>query len=340
MEPQQEQPNVVEQCLAILTNILNRQTQQPTLRTRIEKEIRYLPAFEGKPGTLPAFLTSVDRVLAEYGNQAPQVYVIIYNSKILGPAKNYLETAPPATWEECKAKLKLHYKPSKDQGRITQEISTLKVSSIVDLLDKIRLIINDISECAIFSEYQNHIVNNLSSMLVLKIKEITAGALAAELYNKYSLEEIRIIINKYVGQDEFNLKFQKSNPIIKDRHPQIPNLSRPNQNFRQNRNNTGQYRQGNFNNSGQFRNNNNFNNNNSGHFRNNNFNNNNSGQFRNNNNFNNINNGQVRRNFTNNSAQRRHQPQNNNNQVQPMDVDSINNRHDVNQLGETEFFIN
>lgn len=233
MEPQQEQPNMVEQCLAALTDILSRLNQQPSFRSRIEKEIRYLQVFEGKPGTLPAFFTSVDRILAEYGNQAQQVYVIIYNTKISGPAKNYLDTAPPATWEECKAKLKLHYKPSKDQGRIMQEISTLKVSSIVDLLDKIRIIINDISECAIFSEYQNNIVNNLSSVLVLKIKEITAGALAAELYNKYSLEEMRVIINKYVGQNEYNLKFYRSNPIIKDRQPQRQNL-----NLRQNNNNT------------------------------------------------------------------------------------------------------
>lgn len=308
------QPNIVEQCLVILTEIVNRQAQPPSLRSRIEKELRYLPSFEGKPGTLPAFITSVNRALTEYGDQAPQAYTVIYNEKILGSAKNYLETSPPATWEECQAKLKLQYKPTKDQGHIMREINTLKVSSIIELMDKISILVSDIAECAIFSEYQNHIVNNLSSVLVLKIKEITAGALAAELYNKFSLGEIRPIINKYIGQDQYNLKLYKSNQVIKQN---IPGRSHQNN----------------------FRPNNNYNNY-SGQFRRNNFNNN-SGQFRQNN-FNNSNSGHYRRNFHNNNGSRQfgYNRNNNNNQVQPMEVDTISTKNEVNQLGETEFFIN
>lgn len=328
------EPNIVGQCLAMLTEILNRQTQQPSLRNRIQKDLRYLPAFEGRPGTLPAFITSVDRIMGEYGNQAMDAYTVIYNEKILGPAKNYLETAPPETWEQCKEHLKLQYKPTKDQGHIMREISLLKVSSIEDLMNKITIFVSDIAECAIFSEHQDQIVNHLSSVLVLKIKEITAGALAAELYDKFSLQEIRLIINKFSGQDLYNLKMVGTNQVIRDKYPQRQFSLKPNQNPQQNYNNGNPFRNNNFhNNSNQFRNINNTSNqsrnNNFNQVRNNNFHNN-SSQFRNNNFHNNS--GVVRRNFNNNSADSRNLPQNN----VPMEVDTINKS----QSDEREFFTN
>lgn len=328
-QPQhQPESNIMEQCLVALTELLSRQNQQPSLRVRIEKELKYLPTFEGKPGTLPTFITSVDRALAEYGNQAHQVYIIIYNEKISGSAKNYLESSPPLTWIDCKAKLKLQYKSSKDQSQIMHEISILKVSTINELLDRIRLIVDDISECAIFSEFQSHIINNLSSMLILKIKELTAGSLAAELRDKFTLEEIRIVINKYIGQDQYNLKWYRHHYNELKERPQKHNTPRQNQNFKNNHNiNPGQIRQHNYNP-------------------------NNSRQLRQN--FFNHNNGQTRQNF-NNSGQSRFNPfnnrqfnnypinrnnNNNNNQVQPMEVDTLSNTSEVNHLGEEEFFIN
>lgn len=322
-DPQAPQPNLMEQCLVALTNILNRQAQPPSLRNRIEKEIRHLPTFEGRPGTLPAFIITVDRVLTEYGQQQLEAYNVIYNEKILGPAKNYLETEPPTTWEECKVKLKLQYKATKDQGRIVQDINSLKVSSISELLDKIRNIVDDIAECAIFSEHQIAITNNLSSVLVLKIKEIAAGALAAEIYDKYSLQEIRVTLNKFIGQDHYNIKFCKTNQVI-NKPSFKQSVLRPNQdNYRQSNNQSGQHRQD-FN----YQNRNN-------HFRNQAYRNfnyqNRSDQFRNQ---------QPNRNFNRSDQFRNPQPSRNYNQVQPMDIDNISNRNDVNQLNEGEFFIN
>lgn len=339
MEPQQQQqqqqlqqqqqplqpPNRMEQCLAVLTDILSRQTQQPSLRSRIEKELRFLPAFEGKDGTLPAFITSVDRVLEEYGHQAPQAYAVIYNEKILGAAKNYLQAVPPTTWEECKAKLKLQYRPTKDQGLIMKEISMLKVSSILELSDRIRIFVNDIAECAIFSEFQNFILNNLSSVLILKIKEITAGALAAELVNKFTLEEIRVIINKYIGQDQYNLKWYKPSSDIRDRQPRQNHTSFRNT-FNRNQTNT---KQSHYNNSGQVRLNTVTNN--SIQTRHNNTNN--TGQRR-------YSSGQYRQNFANNNNGNRQVNNNNNQQVEPMEVDTLSTINEVNLLGEEEFFIN
>lgn len=344
MEPQQQQqqqqlqqqqqplqpPNRMEQCLAVLTDILSRQTQQPSLRSRIEKELRFLPAFEGKDGTLPAFITSVDRVLEEYGHQAPQAYAVIYNEKILGAAKNYLQAVPPTTWEECKAKLKLQYRPTKDQGLIMKEISMLKVSSILELSDRIRNFVNDIAECAIFSEFQNFILNNLSSVLILKIKEITAGALAAELVNKFTLEEIRVIINKYIGQDQYNLKWYKPSSDIRDRQPRQNTLRQNHTSFRNtfNRNQTNT-KQSHYNNSGQVRLNTVTNN--SIQTRHNNTNN--TGQRR-------YSSGQYRQNFANNNNGNRQVNNNNNQQVEPMEVDTLSTINEVNLLGEEEFFIN
>lgn len=315
-----DEANPMEQCLIVLTNILNRQTQ-PTLRSRIEKELRYLPNFEGRPGTLPAFINSVERALIEYGEQAPQAYNVIYNEKILGPAKNYLEASPPQTWEECKAKLKLQYKATKDQGRIVSEINTLKVSSIVELMDKIRIIVDDISECALFSDYQSEIINNLSSVLVLKIKEITAGALAAELYNKYSLEEIRSVINKYVGQDNYNLKTFSFKPFgFKDKYPQRQSNYRVDRNHFQPNNNYNSRQLRNYSNSRQFRDHN--------------------SQprqprhdYQTNNNL-----PQYQENY-NRTRQSRYQSGNSHSQ-EPMDIDATSTRNEVNQLGGSEFFIN
>lgn len=327
-------PTIMEQCLAALTDIVNRQTQQPPLRSRIEKEIRYLPAFDGQPGRLPSFITSVDRTIAEYGQQAQEVYTVIYNEKILGEAKNYLDTSPPETWDACKAKLKLQYKPAKDQGQIMREINFMKVSTIIELMDKISITVKDIAECAIFSDYQAQIVNNLSSVLVQKIKELTAGALAAELYNKFSLEDIRPTINKYVGQDCYNLKMCKSNFSKSDNYNQKQNFTKQAQNGRQyNNNNSNNFRNNSNNSLGQFQNNSN----NSGQFRNNNYNS--SGQYRG---PNQNNSWQFRRNFNNNSAQFRNMPQgrNNDNNNQPMEVDTLSVNQEVNQLSEPEFFIN
>lgn len=338
--------NPIEQCLIVLTNILNRQTQ-PTLRSRIEKDLRYLPSFEGKSGTLPAFISSVERVLTEYGNQAPQAYIVIYNEKILGPAKNYLEVSPPETWEQCKAKLKLQYKATKEQGQIVQEINTLKVSSIIELMNKIRILVEDISECAMFSDFPNEIINNLSSVLVLRIKEITAGALAAELYNKFSLEEIRPIINKYMGQDSYNLKTFSFKLVSgsKEKYSQKQNNQRMyRNNFERNNNsyNSEHFRPNDFNNDlEQMQQNSNVN---SRQFR---YHNPNSTQFQHRNSQsrqfrhdypNNSNLAQSQGNY-NRSRQSRFQPRNSNSQ-EPMDIDASSVRNEVNQLGESEFFIN
>lgn len=197
------------------------------------------------------------------------------------------------------------------------EINTLRVSTILELTNKVRNIVNDISECAIFSDFQNHIVNQLGSVLVLKIKELTAGSLAAELHNKFTVGEVRESLNTYVNQDQFNLKYPKSyNSSYRSNTSNVQNQIQR-QNFYNNNglnsnNNTGQYR-------------NQFNRNNS-------------------NNYNNANSAQYRRNFNRNdrSGQFRNTntSSNNNNRIQPMDVDTINTNPEINKNKSETFFIN
>lgn len=89
--------------------------------------------FNGEPGTLPSFIATVDQVLAEHGNQAEQVFNLIYNEKV---------TEAPATWDECKQKLKIHYRPTKDPNTTKKETNHLKVFIINQLLNKIQEIVN------------------------------------------------------------------------------------------------------------------------------------------------------------------------------------------------------
>lgn len=306
-----EQLQNIERCLMALTEIVANQNQQ-SLRATIARELKYLPTFTGEAGTLPSFIESVERTLNNYPVQAIEVYNIIYQEKIGGSAKNFLGADIPATWEECKMKLKIHYRPTRDQRSIIQEISTLKVNTISELLNKIQNIINYITEYAAFSSNQVEVITSLSCMLVLKIKEIAAGALAAELFDKFELSAIRPILYKYIGQDRYNLNtdiFPKSHKLQNNLNYQ--KNKNHNQNFeRQNR-------------PQQFMNNNNFRYNQAR---------NNSNQFRSNN--------QFRNNYNYNQFRNNTNDQNNHSRPQPMEVDNINSREEVNQIIDNEFFTN
>ena len=332
--------NILEQCITVLTNIVNRQNQPIPIRTTIEKEAQYISCFEGRSGTLPGFITAVERMMVQHGEpNVATVFEVIYNMKITGAAKNYLETSPPATWTECKAKLKLHFKPAKEQRQIVKEINGLKVSSILELVNKVRSLVNDIAECSIFDSFQAEIANQLGSILVIKIKEVTAGTLAAELHDKYRLEEIREIMNKYIDQDHFNLKFVRNNPVAQQNNNcNSRNNSSSNNNLNNNNNSNGYTYNNNRNYNGNFQNQRYHNNR---YQVNRNDNNHNSGQNRPNNNYNS---GQYRPNNNNNnqSGQRRNfsQYQNNNQPVTPMEVDTLNTRENNKVSTSEEFFIN
>lgn len=319
----------IEQCLVTLTEILNRQNSAENIRTLIEKRLKHLKPFSGEQGTLPSFIANVEQVFDEYGQVNREiVYSVVYNKKIEGAAKNFLAIESPTSWEQCVQKLKIHFRPTKDVGSILKSINYLKVHSISELLDKIQEIINYTTECATFNENGLDIANCLNSTLILKIKELTAGALAAEICDSYSLTNIRTTLFKYLGQDEYNLRSEKPHNFThKNKHTQYQNNKNNNYNQQNhlNKHNYSKQRQPDQNN---FTQNQPYRHNDSKQFRNNN--NNMSGQARNrpqNNANNNENSGQFR------SRQFR---------AEPMEVDVLSNRdrQENNQIENHEFFIN
>lgn len=207
----QPQQQAIEQCIIALTQLVTQNHQPHNRRTRIEKEIRFLPTFQGTAGTLPSFIEAVTRTLTDYGNEAELAFQIIYNTKIQGAAKNLLSVNPPATWDECKQRLRKHYKPSKDQMTITKEIGSLRVSSIKELVDKVRKLVEDITEYAAFDDNGTVSIDIFSGMLVQKLKELASGSLAYAIMTKNNLTEIRDILDSFIGQDQYNLRTNFNN---------------------------------------------------------------------------------------------------------------------------------
>lgn len=79
----------MKKCIQALTRIImNQQVQQASVnpitrqRKNIEKETRYIPTFTGKEGTLHGFIALVDQINQEYGEDADQVFSVIFNTKI------------------------------------------------------------------------------------------------------------------------------------------------------------------------------------------------------------------------------------------------------------------
>lgn len=233
--------NVMEQCMLALTSMAN--NSQTSQRTRIEREIQYLSPFDGEPGTLPAFMGAVDRILAEHPANQAEVYNIIFNNKIRGAARNVLGVNQPANWETCKVHLKQHYKASKNQLQLTKEINNIQVSSIEDLEIKVKKIVEDITEFAAFEDNGDTMLEIFSGMLVQIIKGVAAGAFAFAIMRKTNLREIRAIINEFVGQDEGNLKSKFCKTNTTQFQQNFPPNSRYNSHYRPNFQHNNQNRQ-------------------------------------------------------------------------------------------------
>ncbi|CAD7087985.1 unnamed protein product [Hermetia illucens] len=196
----------MEQCVAILTQILARQADNENQGVTIQKRIRNIVPFRGEPGTLVSFIGTIDGVVSEFGSRENEVYNIVYNEKITGAAKDFLAADFPVSWELCKQRLRSHFRPAKEWAVISKEITNIKVFTISQLVNKIQGIVNNVTECAAFSAESVEMANCLNSMLVVRIKELVAGSLAREISDLYSLESIRAVLYKYIGYDAYNLK--------------------------------------------------------------------------------------------------------------------------------------
>lgn len=207
-----EQIEMLTRCLASLTQIAaqNAAINQLTIRQRVEKDLRYVSPFEGIVKKLPSFIEAVDRVRKDYVGQEEIVFRVIYDLKIGGSAKNFLQINPPENWESCKTKLRQHYRPTKNQLMITKEISILKVNSIAELSKRLNEIVDDITEYSALSENGDTMRKIFSGMLIQRIKQLASGAFAYTVQSVTSLTEMANEIYKFIGLDEGNL-----NPYLK-----------------------------------------------------------------------------------------------------------------------------
>lgn len=144
--------NPTEACLVALTELITSNQNRGGWRNGIEREIQYLTPFDGQPGTLPAFIGAVTRILQDHPEEQNQVFSVIFNNKIRGAARNIIGVIPPNNWTDSKQHLLQHFKPQKNQLQITKEINQLNVRSIEEIENKIKMLVEDITEYATFED--------------------------------------------------------------------------------------------------------------------------------------------------------------------------------------------
>lgn len=239
--------NTTEACLVALTQLMTQLQRGTGWRSQIEKEIKYIHTFDGARGTLPGFISSVERVLADHEDQQDHVWQIIFNNKIQGAARNVLVAHPHENWEQSKQNLINHFRSSKNQLQLTTEISQIQVRNIKDLDTYVTKLVEDITEFAAFDINGAVMTEIFSGMLVQRIKEISSGTLAYTIMNICNLSDIRKILRNFISQDEGNIKINKAyqhpHNNVNFRHNYNPNNygSYPNNFSQNNRNNTFHY---------------------------------------------------------------------------------------------------
>ena len=331
-----------EEILNRLTTILETLTTapQPSRQSRIvylNKEIQHIPTFAGESGDLSQFIASVQTHLD--GLREPlrsETWQTIYNSKIIGKAKELLLNNRPDGWEATQKLLKQHFRPVCSYKEISRKIGNLKVSSIQELNEKIESLTQEINQFIVYEENPTEAKQTFYTLLTNKIKQVVSGNLSREIKELYSLHQIKEILYSYVGYDHNNLDREF---LSQDRRIQNSNQKSRN-NWKETNHNPFRQNNNNFNsNHNPFRqNNNNFNSNFSRQYNNN---------FRENNN--NFNHSYNRQNYNGPSTSGQHRGNNQpifnpsgqiRNSTQnpiPMSVDQTESREETNNL---EFFLN
>lgn len=252
------------------------------------KEIAYIKEFDGSRNHLTQFINVVSNHLEGVSGQARKdLWQLIYNSKIVGRAKELLLHNNPESWEQARDLLKQHFRPVINYKEITRKITSLRVSSIFDLNNKIEGIIQDINSFSTYETNPCQTKDSLYSLLTCQIKQIVSGNLSRDIRNEFNIHKIKGILYSYVGYDypnidkDFLIGYRKEKPKYNTFPKQInsppiekffsPNNIKPNHfnnnqraNSHQSRNynnshfnnrpNSGQNRLPNFNPSGQIRN--------------------------------------------------------------------------------------
>lgn len=195
--------NRLTTALEALTNI-SRPVESRAVQ--LLKEINHIKEYDGNRSNLTQFINVVSNQLDVVDEQRKKdLWQLIYNTKIVGRAKELLLHNNPETWEQARELLKQHFRPIINHKDVTRRIVSLRVSSVFDLNCKIESIIQEINS---FATYENNIVQtkeSLYSLLVCQIKQIVSGNLSREIKDEFNLHKIKEILYSYVGYDHPNL---------------------------------------------------------------------------------------------------------------------------------------
>lgn len=222
------------------------------------KEISYIKEFDGNKNHLTQFLNIVNNHLNSITDETTkeEVWLLIYNCKIVGKAKELLINNHPQNWQEAENLLKQHFRPTTNYKDIARRINSLRVNSVADLNCKIEEITLEINT---FSTYQTNSAQTRDcfyTLLINQIKQIVTGNLSREIKDMFNLHSIKDVLYSYIGYDHHNID---KDYLCHDKK-QLP--SKPKNPFTPNHNTQNNYNNHHYNrhrpNSTQFGQNNNF----------------------------------------------------------------------------------
>lgn len=215
--------NIVDRlttAVELLVSLQNRSANE------IYRQINHIPEFSGEPKHLTHFVTIVDSHLrSTQQDQQQNHWNAIFNCKIVGRAKELLLNNMTNDWAAAKLLLVQHFRPLFNLKDITKKINSLKVGSVVELCNKIELLLGDINSFVLYEEDRENLKNMLQFTLVLRIKELVTGNLAITIRAENNLHRIKQILYQYIGFDD-NIDHRTPKPFQNPFKPKSPSNER------------------------------------------------------------------------------------------------------------------
>lgn len=216
---------IEERLTAVLEQVVA--LQNDTRSIPPHKEILYIPEFCGDPHKLTQFLSIVETHLKGTAeDRKPIIWTAITNLKITGKAKELMINNGVTTWEAAKHLLTQHFRPIIDIKDIIRKINGIKVSSVLELCQKLEDIISQINTYSLYEINRDEIKNMLYQTVMAKIKDLVKGSLARELRTVFDIHQTKEILFSYVGFDE-NLEIRHHPNHPKNNHPFKPKPNPP-----------------------------------------------------------------------------------------------------------------
>lgn len=206
IEEEKMEAALVERLTAALEALATTSRPVESRAVALLKEINHIKEYDGSRNGLTQFINVVSNQLDVVDDQRKKdLWQLIYNTKIVGRAKELLLHNRPETWEQARDLLKQHFRPIINHKDVTRKIVSLRVSSIFDLNCKVESLIQEINSFATYENNVNQTRESLYSLLITQIKQIVSGNLSREIKDEFNLHKIKEILYTYVGYDHPNL---------------------------------------------------------------------------------------------------------------------------------------